>query len=300
MLYRCFSRAATRATISFFDQRRGQLLLDLLQELLLVAARALERALEHPVALRIQGREPQVLQFQFQVIQAEALGDRRVDLEGLAGDRAPARHGHGLDGAHVVGAVGELDQHHAQVAHHREQHLAEAFRLRLLAALELDLVELGDAVDDFGDVGAEALGQLVLGSGRVLDDVMEDGRDDGVGVEMQLGEDRRRGHRVGDVGFAAETGLALVRRGAELGGLPDALDLLGRQVGSHRGQQFLQPRCGAPCTGEESQERRRIVHRSGLGVSLQDRTGGRGRPSIRHPASGPPPAAAPARAASRP
>ena len=138
------------------EQRRGQLLLDLLQEFLLVAARALQRALEHAIALRIERAEAEVFELELDVVEAEALGDRRVDVERLARDGAPARRRHRIDGAHVVRAVGELDQDDAQVAHHREQHLAEALGLRLLAALELDLVELGDGVDELGDVGAEA------------------------------------------------------------------------------------------------------------------------------------------------
>ena len=97
--------------------------------------------------------------------------------------------------------------------------------------LKLDLVELGDAVDDLGDVVAEARRDLVLGDRRVFDDIVQDRADDRVGVEVQVGEDLGRGHRVRDVGFAAEALLALVRAGAELGGLADALDLVRRQVG---------------------------------------------------------------------
>ena len=100
-------------------------------------------------------------------------------------------------------AVGELDQDHAQVAHHRQQHLAEVLGLRFLAALELDLIELGDAIDDLGDVVAEARGDVGLGDRRVFDDVVQDRADDGVGIEVQVGEDFGRRDRMGDVGFAA-------------------------------------------------------------------------------------------------
>ena len=63
----------------------------------------------------------------------------------------------------VVHAVGELDQHDAQVARHRHQHLAEVFGLRFLVRLELDLVELGEAIDQLGHMFAETLGNLGLG-----------------------------------------------------------------------------------------------------------------------------------------
>ena len=59
--------------------------------------------------------------------------------------------------AHVVGAVGELDQDDADVARHREEHLAEVLGLLLLARGEVDLADLGDAVDQAGDLLAEEL-----------------------------------------------------------------------------------------------------------------------------------------------
>ena len=223
-------------------ERGIQLLLDLLEELLLVAARALQRALEHQVTARVERLEAEVLELELHVVEAEPFGDRRVDLERLAGDRPASRRRHGRDGAHVVRAVGELHQDDAQVAHHGEQHLAERFRLRLLAALELDLVELGDAIDDLGDSGAEALRQLVLRCRGVLDDIVEDGGDDRVGVEMEVGEDRGGGDRVGDERLTREALLAAVDRGAEFGRLANAAHLLGGQVAADGAQQLLQSR----------------------------------------------------------
>ena len=64
--------------------------------------------------------------------------------------------------AHVVEPVGELDQQDADVARHRHDHLAHVLGLRQLAGLELQLVELRQAVDDLGDVVAE----LLLGAVR--------------------------------------------------------------------------------------------------------------------------------------
>ena len=218
MLYRCFSRASTLRGDAGLLQRRLQLRADLAEEFLLVAARALERALDHAVALRIERAKPEILELELHRVQSEPLGHRRIDVERLARDRAALGGRQRLDGAQVVRAVGELDQDHAQVAHHRQQHLAEVLRLRFLAILEADLVELGDAIDDLGDVVAEARGDVGLGDRRVLDDVVQDRADDGVGVQVQVGEDLRRGHRMRDVGLARDALLALVGGGAEFGG----------------------------------------------------------------------------------
>jgi len=56
-----------------------------------------------------------------------------------------------------VKSVGEFDQQHAPVLGHGDEHLADGGRLLLLLGVELQAVELGDAVDDRGDLIAELL-----------------------------------------------------------------------------------------------------------------------------------------------
>ena len=135
-----------------------------------------------------------------------------------------------LDGAQVVGSIRELDQNYAQIAHHREQHFAEVLRLGFLAILELDLIELGDAIDDLGDVVPETPGDIRLRDRGILDDVVQDRADQGIGIEMQVREDLGGRHRVGDIGLAGDAGLPLVGGGAELGGLTHAADLVRGEV----------------------------------------------------------------------
>ena len=55
-------------------------------------------------------------------------------------------------GAHVVQAVGELDEHNADVRNHGEQHLADVLCLMIFTVRKLDPVELGDTLDDVGDL----------------------------------------------------------------------------------------------------------------------------------------------------
>ena len=161
---------------------------------------------DHRVAQRMQGAEAQVLQLGLDPVHAEALGDRRVDLQRLAGD-APARlRRHRVERAHVVQAVGELDQDHAQVARHRQHHLAEAFRIGFLAIAELHLVELGDAIDQFGHGLAELLGDRAARQRRVFQRIVQDRRAQGFGVHAQFGQDAGHGDGMGDVGLAATCG----------------------------------------------------------------------------------------------
>jgi ketosteroid isomerase-like protein len=115
-----------------------------------VAARVLDGSRQHAVAQRMGVAERQFLQLAVERVQAQAVGDRRIDVERLARDARRFSGAHRVQRAHVVQPVGELDQDDAHVARHRQQHLAEVFRLGLFEALELDAVQLGDAVDQVG------------------------------------------------------------------------------------------------------------------------------------------------------
>src|SRR3546814_9915279 len=62
--------------------------------------------------------------------------------------------------AHVVQAVGQLDQQHADVVRHREQELAEILRLPHFFRGELDARQLGHAFDQLGDRSEEHTSEL--------------------------------------------------------------------------------------------------------------------------------------------
>jgi chorismate mutase len=86
--------------------------------------------------------------------------------------------------AHVVQPVGELDEQHAHVVGDREQQLAEVLGLLGLLGDEIELLELGEAVDERADLLAEQL--IDLGARRlgVLDRVVQERRRDGGVVEL--------------------------------------------------------------------------------------------------------------------
>ena len=144
--------------------------------------------------------------------------------------RLPVHRRHRVERAHVVQAVGELDQDDADVARHREQHLAEALRLHVLARVELDLVELGDAVDHVGDRLAERRLDLVLGDGGVLHHVVQQRGGEALRVEAPLRQDARDRERVRDVGLARLAELAAVGGLGELERALDERDVRRRQV----------------------------------------------------------------------
>ena len=196
-----------------------------------VAARLADCLLQHPVAQRVERGKTEILELQADGVDAKPVGDRRVDLQCLAGD-APSLFGtHHAQRAHVVQAVGQLDQDDADVAHHGQHHFAEVLRLCLGLALEGDLGELGYPVHQLRHLLTEGLGQLFLGAGRVLYDVVQDGRHYGLVVHMQLGQHAGDGQWMVDVGFAGEAALAFMGLGTEQIGTVYLPDLGGFQVG---------------------------------------------------------------------
>jgi hypothetical protein len=130
-----------------------------------------------------------------------------------------------------VHAVRELDHDDADIAHHRQQHFAEALGLSLLSILELNLIQLADAVDQFGHDLPEDRRYLGLGGRRVFDDIVQDGRDQSVGIQAQIGEDIGHRDRMGDVRLARDALLAAVLFRAEFIGFAHPLDLSRRQIG---------------------------------------------------------------------
>ncbi len=175
----------------------------------------------------------QVLEFPAQFAHAEAVSEGRVDVEGFARDRALALGLEVLEGPHVVQPVGELDEDDAHIADHGEEHFANVLGLAVFAIGELDFLDLSDALDDVGDLLAEALGDVLGGDRGVFDGVVEEAGGDGGGVELHLRKDEGDLKRVKDVGLAGGAELAFVMFEAELPGLANDVDVVGRSVAAN-------------------------------------------------------------------
>ena len=87
-----------------------------------------------------------------------------------------ARRRHEMQRAHVVQAVGELHQQDADVAADRQHELAEILRLLGAVRLQLEPGQLGDAIDQPGDLRPEPLLDLGRADRGVLDHVVQQRR----------------------------------------------------------------------------------------------------------------------------
>ena len=155
---------------------------------------------------RIQRLESEFLQFGAEIVHAEPIRDRRIEVEGLARDPPPLVQRHDADGAHVVQPVRQLYEDHPQVVGHRDGHLLKVLGLGLFMGLE-HLPQLAHAIHDMRDFSAELRRKGLLGGTRVLEHVVEDRRRNGLLVHVHFGKDAGDRQRVGDVAVSRTTGL---------------------------------------------------------------------------------------------
>ena len=96
--------------------------------------------------------------------------------------------------------VGQLDDEHAHVAAHRDDHLADGLGLSGIAVFHLG--ELGDTVHQTGHRVAEFRAALVQRVVGVLDGVVQQTGGDHQRPHAQVGENLRHRKRVDDVRLA--------------------------------------------------------------------------------------------------
>ena len=145
----------------------------------------------------------------------------------------------GGPGGQLVGDL--LVAHRVQVAQggvlqlpldalHGHEHLAQVLHLLLFLGGILHPRQLGDTLHQVRHRGAEELGNLLMGHPRVLNAVVEEGGDDGVGVQLQLGHDLGHRQGVGDVGRAVLAQLAGVGVVGKGKGVEQPLSVQGRVI----------------------------------------------------------------------
>jgi hypothetical protein len=127
-----------------------------------------------------------------------------------------------------VQPVGQLDQQHAHVIGDGEQQLAQILGLLGLLRDQIELLDLGQALDQRTDLRAEQPVDLVAGRSRVLDGIVQQRRDDGGVIELEIGEDRRHFERMREIGIARGARLRAVRaHGIDIGAVEQRLVGLG-------------------------------------------------------------------------
>ena len=186
------------------------------------------------VRLGLEVEERQILELPLDGAHAQAVGERRVNVHGLARLEQAAIGGQRRQGTHVVQSVGELDDDHADVAAHREEHLAQVERLLAVHGIDVDVGELGHAVHKIGDSRAEERRDVRERGGGVLDRVVQQCRANYVADHLELGQDDGHLYRMVDVGLAATALLRAMLLGGETVRLLDKGAILLPHVLAHQ------------------------------------------------------------------
>ncbi len=180
----------------------GQLLFDLSGKIVIALGECRQPLGDDAIGIRIKLAERQVLELFAHLLHAHAAGERRIDIDRLLGGAALALRRHEMQRAHIVQTVGELDEQHAHVVCDCEQEFAEILRLLGFLGDEIELFQLGQAVDQRADIGSENLVDLAASRGGILNRVVQQRGGDGCVVELQVGQDRGDFERMGKVGIA--------------------------------------------------------------------------------------------------
>ncbi len=166
------------------------------------------------------------------------MSDGGVNFQRLFGDLVLPLRREKLQGAHIVQAIGQFDEHHADVIHHGQHHLAHVFGLRLLRRGEVDLADLGDALDDVGDLLAELSLDLFDGYGGVFYRVVQQAGDNGGGVEPHLRQQSGNLERMHQVRLSRLAVLSFVMFEGEFVGLFDQGLIVVGPVGADLAQEI--------------------------------------------------------------
>ena len=181
----------------------------------------------------------EIFQFAAQFTHAEPVRNRREDVHRLFGDAFSLLRAEILQRAHVVQAVGKFDQHDAHVVDHRQQHLAHVLGLLLFARDVADLRDLGEAIDQVGDLFAEVFADRFEIDERVFDDVVQQTGGDGDFVELHVGENVGDFERMDEIRFAGGALLSFVLARRKEIGAPQQIEVRLRVVAARPSRQCL-------------------------------------------------------------
>ena len=175
--------------------------LNVLDVVLAVEAPLVEQPRDALIGLGLECAQGKIFELPFELPNAQAVGQRREQIQRLARGlrrRVGRRIVAADEEAQRLRALGELDQHDADVLDHRQQHLAQVFRLQIAIFLGDDAGRCANraharrADDDLCDLGAEGFREcrgIEAGGERCAE---QDGGAHRVGVELECGDDTCR------------------------------------------------------------------------------------------------------------
>ena len=164
--------------------------------------------------------EAEVLQFLLYLIQSEAVGQRCIDIECLSCYLVLLVGQLTAQCAHVMQAVGNLDEYHTDVVAHRQQEFLEGFCLSRSFVTEDTAGDLGQSVGNLCYLGTEDVFYILHRVIGILHHIMEQsGTDAGAAQPYLFAGYLSHSYGMHDIGFARQSAHALM-------GLPGKVERL--------------------------------------------------------------------------
>ena len=206
----------------------------LLEDLVTLGGGSGQFALDLGIFLGVFVLEAEVLQFGLNAVQAQAVGQGSIDVEGFARNLVLLVGEHGAQCAHIVQAVGNLDEDDTDVVAHGQQQLFEILGLRRGTVAEDAAGDFGQSVHNLGNLVAEDVFDVLYGIVRILHHVVQQGGADGGRAQSDfIAHNFCHGDGVHDV-WLARTSLdalvGVVGKVERLGDNLHALTVLGGQI----------------------------------------------------------------------
>ena len=200
----------------------------------------LDHLMDLLVADGIHMAETKIFQLAADFAHAETVRNGSIDVQRLLGDFLLSIRGEMLERPHVVQAVSQLDEDHADVVHHRQHHFAQVFGLLFLARVEINLTYFGDALDNVRHLLAKFLADIDYSHRRVFHRIMQQAGDDGYRVHFHFRQNQRNFEGMYQVGFAGSAALAGMMLLGKFVGFAHQFQIFGRPIGLHPAQQLTE------------------------------------------------------------
>ena len=215
------------------------------QPLLSLAALCGDLLLNFTEGFGFQQLEGQVFQFPLEPADAEAVGERGINLPGFPRDSLPLLLLERSKGAHVVQPIRQLHQHHSDITGHGKKHPAQVLGLSLGAVVEMNATELGDTFNELTHLSTEMgldLNETHIG---VFHHIVEKACGDHRGTGADIAEQICHRHRMDDVWITTGAELSFVQLKAEIESSDQQRLGIGRaalaDTGRHIGNALPQP-----------------------------------------------------------
>src|SRR5713226_633488 len=204
------------------------------------------------------------------------MSNGRVDVESFAGDALLPSGIEVFKSAHIVQAVGKLDEHDANVGHHGQQHLADIFGLAGFGRADVQAGDFSDAFDEVGDVRAEAFFNAGGGILGVLDGVMQDGGGERGDIEPHVSKNVRHFEEMGHIRLAGTAELIVMALRSNFIGAAEHPGILGRAVLTEFFEEFFESRVQQASRAVAVEAQREIARRGHGLVYAQTGASGEG------------------------